>query len=278
MKPSGAVAGMRACSSGRLDGVSSSRIASRGRRSASAASTWPARSGSPRRGGRAARAGARRAVGRGPRVDRRGQRGADRRRLAEHGEVGGAAVRLGRVLGDDRDRASPASTSGPGVVGVLAEGARADDEDGVVRGEHLAQPRAAGRQVPGEARMVLRKAGLAPRTAPARRGSRAAPQARRARPSRSAPSAPAPTTMRGRVGAREQVARARRRRPGRRPPSAAARAGPSDLVRLRRRARPSRPSARSRSPGRGRWRPRGRRGRSRPARPAARTGWSTHTG
>ena len=51
MKPSGAVAGMRACSSGRLDGVSSSRIASRGSRSASAASTWPARSGSPSAGG-----------------------------------------------------------------------------------------------------------------------------------------------------------------------------------------------------------------------------------
>ena len=51
MKPTGSVAGMRACSSGRLDGVSSSRIASRGRRSASAASTWPARIGSPAAGG-----------------------------------------------------------------------------------------------------------------------------------------------------------------------------------------------------------------------------------
>ena len=98
MKPSGAVAGMRACSSGRLDGVSSSRIASRGSRSASAASTWPARSGSPAAGG-AGGVGALRAAPRPARgVDRLGQRRADRGRLAEHGELDRAAVRLVGVL------------------------------------------------------------------------------------------------------------------------------------------------------------------------------------
>ena len=49
--PSGRRAGMRACSSGRLDGDSSTSTTSSGSRSASAASTWPARSGSPGPGG-----------------------------------------------------------------------------------------------------------------------------------------------------------------------------------------------------------------------------------
>ena len=57
-------AGSRACSSGRLDGVSSTTIASGGSRSASAASTWPARRGSAEASGRRASAAARRGLAR----------------------------------------------------------------------------------------------------------------------------------------------------------------------------------------------------------------------
>ena len=90
---------MRACSSGRLEGVSSTRIASRGRRSASAASTWPARSGSAGVG-RGRRGGPHALAAPDPlaRPDRVGERGADGGRLADHRELDRAAVRLGGVV------------------------------------------------------------------------------------------------------------------------------------------------------------------------------------
>ena len=213
---------------------------------------------------RRGRALAGRPGGGGASVDRLGQRGADRGRLAEHGEVDRAAVGLRGVLRDDGD-ARARLDERPFVIGVLPEGARPHDEEGVVGAEHLAQPRPPGRQVPGEARMVLREAGLASeRLLPHRAAEALRERTSAAQPA--APSAPAPATIAGASAARAGP-RARRPTPGRRRSSAAAwrgrgsRAAPAP-------ARSSRPSGRSRSPGRGRWRPRGRRGRSRPARPA----------
>ena len=89
-------------------------------------------------------------------LDRLRQRLADRRRGAEDRERGGAAVRLVRVLRDHR-QARPRVHERAGVVRVLAQRARADDEDRVVGAQHLAQALPPGGRVAGEQRMVLRE-------------------------------------------------------------------------------------------------------------------------
>src|SRR3954451_25078025 len=159
--PSGARAGTRTSSSGRLDGDSSTITASTGRRSASAANTCPARSASPAAGGAGAGGRSRAALAATPRsgpasgsARQAAGRGA---RAGEHGEAGRAAVRLGRVLGDDRDPRAGLDERA-GHVRVLAEGGGADGEHHVVAAERAPQPRAVGGQVAGEKRGVLREA------------------------------------------------------------------------------------------------------------------------
>ncbi len=147
---------MRACSSGRLDGVSSSRIASRGRRSASAARTWPARSGPSGGGSRAVRRGV---IGPGRASDGVRERRADRVGRAQHGELDGAAVRLLGILRDEHQTRRRLHQRA-WVVRVLADRAGADDQHRVVGLERLAQAGAARGQVAGEQRVVLREAGL----------------------------------------------------------------------------------------------------------------------
>ena len=115
-KPSGRRAGMRACSSGRLDGDSSTSTTSSGSRSARAASTCPARSGSPGPGGaggsgRAEPGGApTRALGQPARASSAHTAAGS----ASSDQLGRAAVRLGRVVGHERDPRARRSTNGPG--------------------------------------------------------------------------------------------------------------------------------------------------------------------
>ncbi len=225
-KPSGSVAGMRACSSGRLDGVSSTRIASRGRRSASAASTWPARSGSPSAGGaggsgrcHGAPAGSR------SRVDRLGQRRADRGRVAEHGELDGAAVRLVGVLRDDRHARAvvrPAGRCRTGTGAARRCRRRARTSCGASMSRRRA--RRAGRW-PANCGWSCGKPAWPPNGSwKTGHASRSASATQRA-PAGLAVGAGAGDDRR-RLGARRAARRAPRRRPGRRRPSAAARCGP----------------------------------------------------
>ena len=186
-------------------------------------------------------------------------------RVAEHGQLGRAAVRLLRVGGDRPPAACLGRRAGPGRRGTGAA--------------RPCRPRAPRRTAASTSR---RRAAAAPgrggrRTAdgpagsrPRRRTAPGTPARPAARPARSAPAQPSARRPRRdeRGGARRRGTPPARRRPrARRPRSApgapgrGSRAAPA-------RARASRPSARSRAPGRGRSRPRGRRGRSRPARPA----------
>ena len=208
---------MRACSSGREDGVSSSTIASRGRRSASACRTWPARSGSPGGGG----SGTLRSGGARARLDELRERQADGAGIAEHGDVDGAAVCLLGVLRDHREPGSGVHERAL-VVRVLAERAGADDQHRVVGRERLPQPRAARRQVTGEQRVVLREA----RRAAERLLEHGAVQAaRRASEAAAVPVRAGPGDDRGRTV--ERAPPARRRRPDRRRRERSSRCGPS---------------------------------------------------
>ena len=246
---------MRACSSGRLDGVSSTRIASRGRRSASACRTWPARSGSPGRAGPAARdaRSARRRAGRGgrrrggagvsgaspgrpARVDARRQRGADRAGVAEHGQLDRAAVRLLRVLRDEREPSSSPCDERALVVRVLADRAGADDEHGVVaaRASSRRRARRAGSS-PANSGWSCGKPAWAPNGSwktgqPSRSASAISAVHRRRRP--------APATIAGRSRAVEHRRQRLDRAPGRRRGERSRRCGAEDLVRLRRGRRP----------------------------------------
>ena len=76
----------------------------------------------------------------------------------QHGQVDRAAVGLGLVVGDHRHSRARLDERA-GLVGVLPEHRRAHRQDQVVSRERPAQPPAPGRQVPREARVVLRKAG-----------------------------------------------------------------------------------------------------------------------
>ena len=160
--------------------------------------------------------------GRGPRVDGLGQRGADRGRLAEHGELDRAAVGLGGVLRDDRD-AGARLDQRPLVVGVLPEGARPHDEEGVVGAEHARATAPAGQA--GARRSADGPGGSRPglRTAPATPGSRGARRAPRARPS--------PRRRRRRPRRRSRARRRRRAGPrARRPTSGSAPAERSSVA------------------------------------------------
>ena len=160
-----------------------------------------------------------------PPVDGHRQRGADRGRVAEHGELHRAAVRLVGILRDDGQPRALAHQRA-GVERVLAQRAGADDEHDVVRRERVAQPACGGRA--GARRTADGPAGTRPgrRTAPGtpgRPGARpasAAPPSRRRRRRRRRPRSPA----------RRPARRGRRaRRPSRRPAPAerSRRAGPS---------------------------------------------------
>ena len=157
-------------------------------------------------------------------LDRARERGADRGRVAEHGELDRAAVRLGRVLRDDR-HARALAHERPGVEGVLAQRAGADHEHDVVG--------------PSISRSRERRAGRCPANCGWSCGKPAAPpngswktgQARRSASARSAAqpaalSAPAPATIAGALGVRHyRGERVDRRRVG--PAERSERTGPS---------------------------------------------------
>ncbi len=236
---------MRACSSGRLEGVSSTRIASRGSRVDSAASTWPARSGMAGRrgGGDHPLRDDRLARGAGTARD---ERGADRRRLADDRDLRRAAVRLGRIVGDHRRRACPARPAAPRRTGT--GGRRAAPTTSTTScGASASRSRGARRQVPGEQRMVLREAGAAAERLLPHGAAEVLGQRDQGRPALLAVGARADHDRRPRRAPRA-ARRAPRRRPGRPPRSASAICGRSSRA-ARPRARTSRPSARSRSPG-----------------------------
>ena len=172
----------------------------------------------------------------------------------------------------------PASTNGPGNVGVLPERRRSDREHDVVRRQRLPQPRPVGGEVAGEEPVVLRKAGpaaegLLPDGAPEPLG-----ESDERLPGLGVVGA-GPDDERRARRAVEEARRAARRPRG---PLLAARtttaaASPCSCVRLRlgvpvvhRHDHEGR--AASRSP------PRDRRGRSAPGTSCAWTGWSTQTG
>ena len=274
-KPSGSVAAIRACSSGRLDGVSSTSIASRGRRSASAASTWPARSGSPSAGGAG---GAGRCHGAPAGSPRASTASASAAQIAAGSPSTASSTGL-RCASSGSCVTTAIARAGvhqrAAVERVLAQRAGADDQHDVVRGEHVAQAGATGGQVAGE----LRDGPAGSRPAPPNgswKTGHAKPLGERAQRAPAGVAVGAGTgDDRRRLGAREQLGervdggRVGGGRAQQRVPARSSRAP-------RARGRASRPSARSRSPGRGRSRPRGRRARSRPGRPAgARAGRST---
>ena len=248
--------------------------------SASAASTWPARSGSPASGGAG---GAGVAAAATIRFAPRSTAPASAAQIAAGSPITASSTGLrcasSGSCGDARRRACPSRTSGPASYGYWRNAPRADDEHDVVRRERVAQPGAAGGQVPGEQRVVLREAGPGAERLLPDRGRRGARPARTSAAQPAAPSAPAPTTIAGRVGLRRAASASASTAAGvGGARSAAARCGPSVSCGSRRGREPvvhrhdHDRRARGRSP------PRGRRARSRPARPAARAGWSNHTG
>ena len=91
-----------------------------------------------------------------PRREPRGKLLARRGDGGEQDELCDAAVCLVGVVGHDGDPGVRPVVR-PRLVRVLTERRRADDEDGVEGLEDRAKPRPIGRQVPGEARVVLRK-------------------------------------------------------------------------------------------------------------------------
>ena len=158
-KPSGRRAGSSRCRSGRLDGVSSTMMVSAGSRSASAAITCAARSGSPAAvaaggRGRHRRDGRPRPAGRGSRAASRGRPAPERPPRPGDGAVVGV---LG-VVGDQRDHRAGLDQRAR-LERVLPEHRRAHREHEVVAGQHLPQAGPAGGEVPGELRVVLREPG-----------------------------------------------------------------------------------------------------------------------
>ena len=212
-------------------------------RSASAAMTCAARSGSPSAGRRAAApAGARR---RRASPDRAGSRSARAAHTGggpgDHRELHRAVVGVLDVVGDQRDRRAGVDERAL-LVGVLAEHRRADREHDVVAGQRLAQPGPAGGQVAGEQRVVLREAGAG--------GERLLPHRRRQPLGQRDQRGPGRRVVRvgadhqrGRARPRQQVGQLVERRGVRRGARGAARR--ARRSRRRRRARPSRRWARS---------------------------------
>ena len=202
-------------------------------------------------GGRRGRRGALRAARRRARarVDRLGERRADRGRVAEHGELDRAAVRLLRVLRDDRDPRARRRTSGPASYGYWRSAPVPTTSTASCGREHLAQPRAARRA--GGRRTADGPAGSRPappngswKTGHAeplgeRDQRRPAGRRRRRRRRRRSPARSAPSSSVGERVDGAGVGRRGAQQPRRARASRAARA----------RARASRPSARSRSPG-----------------------------
>jgi hypothetical protein len=86
-----------------------------------------------------------------------GQRFAQCCDRADDGEVGDAAMRLGRVVGDDHD-SGMRSEQAPRLIGVLAERCGADDHNEVVGLERLAHAGGVGWEMTGEPLMILREA------------------------------------------------------------------------------------------------------------------------
>jgi hypothetical protein len=88
-----------------------------------------------------------------------------------------------RVVGDERD---PGARSGERArrVGHLPEDGCADDEQGVIRGQALAQPAPLRRQYAGEQRVILRKAGARAERLLEDRGGEAVGQLDQCRPCR----------------------------------------------------------------------------------------------
>ena len=277
-EPSGSRAGSARCSSGRFDGrlLDHDRVAREplGERREDVPGAQRL-AGRRRRGRRGTRE--RPAVGRRARRRRRCELGADRRRRREHGEVGRAAMHLGRVLADHRQPRVPARRTGParrGTGGTPARRRRARR-----RAARAARAAASGR--PGGGR---RRAGGPAGSRPGRRRTPARPGSRAARRARPAP----------------PRSRRRRRRPRRRAPAlrrvdrapASSRdASPRSAASRAHHARGAASSCGSsasrgpvvhrhdhqRRPAPGRRLVIGAGDRAR-ARPAARTGWSTQTG
>ena len=150
--------GQPVASSGRSTGASSCTTASRGSRSASAESTWPALSGSPGAGGAAA-PGATSGSGGSPRA-----RAADLRargtprRVAPERDVGGAAMQLFRVVGDDREP-RPRLGQAAGRIAGLTETRGRRPRGSCRRGRAFAQGGPVRREGAQVQPVILRKAG-----------------------------------------------------------------------------------------------------------------------
>ena len=125
-----------------------------------AAKTWSTRSGPPAAGAAGGgQPGAERGRALACRHDR-GELAADGARRPEQREIGRAPMNLGGIAADHRD-SGPGIHERPRAEGVLPEDRRADRKHDVVWRECLAQACPICRQVTGEERMILRKAGPA---------------------------------------------------------------------------------------------------------------------
>ena len=207
-------------------------------------------------GGAASRCGSRPARARGCRGGWRENRQLDR-----------AAVRFGGVFGDNC-HARALGGEAARVARRLAERARSDDQDDVVGRQSLAQAGRSAGNTPANRRMVLREAGAGAEgflehrcDKPLRQLDERLPASRACRRRR-------PRRARATSASRGSARKLRHRRLVRgvrahHPP------GGSVLDARGRLPAASRPSARSRAQARVRWPPRGTRGRSPPAHPAA---------
>ena len=244
-------AGCGRAAPGGCDGVSSSRIASRGRRSASACRTWPARSGSPGRGGGGG-AGRVRGGGAGARAS---TASASAAQIAAGSPSTASSTGLRCASSGscviEREARAVARPAGPGRTGT--GGARRCRRSSTASwGASISRSRArrAGRW-PANSGWSCGKPACAAERLLEDRAVRGARRARSARPS--------PRRRRRRRRRRSRAARRRRARPraprprrGRRPAERSSSCGPSDLVRLGRGRGPVVHRRRSRAPGRGR--------------------------
>ena len=97
------------------------------------------------------------ALGRaGARPHSPGQLGAYPRNRGEHCNLSDAPVRLGGIVGHDRD-ARACWIQEPGRIRVLSERGRADDEHDVVRLQRRTQTSPIRGEMPGEPRMIVRE-------------------------------------------------------------------------------------------------------------------------
>ena len=129
------------------------------------------------------------------RADRARQLRAHRRRLGQQHQLRGAAVRLGRVAGHERDPGVLAHER-PGLERVLAEHPRPHHQHEVVAGQRVAHPGAPRGQVAGEQRVVLGEPGPRAERLLPDRAAELLRQLHQRRP-RVPESAPAPTTSAG---------------------------------------------------------------------------------